>query len=82
MIVFKGSIRSCMRRVFSDHVPLLLDCDEVAKGKSPFRFENMWLKESGFLKWVSSKWSSYVIVGDPCFKIAKKLKLLKDALKE
>ena len=28
----------------SDHSPILLEAGGMAKGKSPFRFENMWLK--------------------------------------
>lgn len=58
-----------------------LDCGGLAKGKLPFRFENMWLKEPGFVEWVRVKWESYALEGDPCFKLAKKLKLLKEDLK-
>lgn len=78
---FSSSVQQCLPRVVSDHAPLLLDCRGLWKGKSPFRFENMWLLEPGFLEWIRAKWCSYEIVGNPCFMLAKKLKLLKDDLK-
>jgi exonuclease III len=31
-------------RLLSDHYPILLDCGRIIGGKSPFRFENMWLR--------------------------------------
>lgn len=39
--IFGGPVQSCLPRVTSDHVPLLLECGGFNKGKSPFRFENM-----------------------------------------
>lgn len=78
---FSNSVQTCLPRVLSDHVPLILECGGLQRGKSPFRFENMWLKESGFVEWVKSKWVSYEIEGDLSFKLAKRLKLLKEDLK-
>lgn len=39
------------------------------------------MKEEGFVEWVKGRWFSYGSEGDPCFKMAKKLKLLKEDLK-
>ena len=48
------------------------------KGKSPFRFENMWLKTNGFTERVHSRWNQYSFSGTPNFVLAKKLKALKE----
>ena len=37
-------------RVVSDHCPLLAVVGSVNKGQSAFKFENMWLKEEGFVE--------------------------------
>ena len=37
-------------RVVSDHCPLLVVAGSVNKGRSAFKFENMWLKEEGFVE--------------------------------
>ena len=36
-------------RVVLDHCPLLVDVGGMSTGKSPFKFENMWLKVEGFV---------------------------------
>lgn len=72
--LFNGSVQSCLPRVTSDHVPLLLESGGCDRGKSPFRFKNMWLKEPGFVDWVRGKWLSYEPAGNPCFRLARKLK--------
>lgn len=78
---FGGSSQSCLPRVVSDHAPLLLESGSIEKRKSPFRFENMWLAETGFIDWVRAKWKSYEVEGRPCFRLARKLKFLKKDLK-
>ena len=35
-------------RPISDHFPILVEARGILRGKSPFRFENMWLKSDGF----------------------------------
>ena len=47
------------------------------KGKSPFRFENMWLKTAGFTDRVHSWWNRYFSSGTPSYVLANKLKALK-----
>ena len=37
-------------RVISDHCPILVVAGSVNKGRSAFKFENMWLKEEGFVE--------------------------------
>lgn len=36
-------------RPLSDHSSILLEVEGMAKGKSSFKFENMWLGSEGFL---------------------------------
>uniref|UniRef100_A0A2N9H0K3 Reverse transcriptase domain-containing protein n=1 Tax=Fagus sylvatica TaxID=28930 RepID=A0A2N9H0K3_FAGSY len=52
-------------RLLSDHFPIRLDCGRIVGGKSPFRFENMWLKVEGFVDWVRGWWASYSFPGSP-----------------
>ena len=49
----------------------------MSRGKSPFRFENLWLKIDGFVDRVQFWWNQHSFVGTPSFVLAKKLKALK-----
>ena len=42
-----------------DHFPILVEAGGIFKGKTPFRFENMWLKTSGFKDRICSWWNRY-----------------------
>ena len=37
-------------RIVSNHCPLLVVAGSVNKGRRAFKFDNMWLKEEGFVK--------------------------------
>jgi hypothetical protein len=71
-----------MPRPLSDHFPLLLEVGSMSRGKFPFRFENMWLQEEGFVDRVQGWWSSYSFDGPPSLILAQKLKALKEDLKK
>ena len=64
----------------SDHFPILVEAEGILRGKSPFRFENMWLKTVGFKDRVHSWWNRYSFLVTPSFVLAKKLKALKEDL--
>ena len=67
--------------VVLDHCPLLMEAGGVFKGRSAFKFENMWLKDEGFVERVWQWWNGYCFLGSPSFILARKLKALKDELK-
>ena len=62
----------------SDRFPILVEAGGILREKSPFRFENMWLKTDGFKDRVHSWWNQYSFSGTPSFVLAKKLKALKE----
>ena len=68
-------------RPVSDHCPVMLDCDGIRSGPSPFRFENMWLKYAGFKDTLRDWWQSLHFSGSYSFILASKLKALKGILK-
>ena len=64
-------------RLLSDHFPIVLEGGSFQRGRMPFRFENIWLKDESFVERVRSWWESYNVLGAPSFVLANKLKLLK-----
>ncbi|KAJ9691486.1 hypothetical protein PVL29_013613 [Vitis rotundifolia] len=59
----------------------MLDGRGVRRGSTPFRFENMWLKEKGFKELLKSWWQGFNIRGSHSFVLVEKLKALKSSLK-
>jgi endonuclease/exonuclease/phosphatase family metal-dependent hydrolase len=78
---YPGLMQKKLLRVCSDHAPIVLmrGCERI--GKSAFKFENMWLKEEGFVDKVKSWWSSFYFMGSPSFILAQKLRALKEEIK-
>jgi hypothetical protein len=46
---YPGLMQKKLLQVCSDNAPILLMRDCLQHGKSSFKFENMWLKEEGFV---------------------------------
>jgi hypothetical protein len=78
---YPGLVQKKLLRVCSDHAPIILMRGCLQNGKCPFKFENMWLKEEGFVDKVRSWWSSFFFMGSPSFILAKKLRALKSEIK-
>ena len=79
---FGNVFQRVLPRVVSDHCPLLVVAGSINKGHSAFKFENMWLKEEGFVERVHQWWNGYCFVGSPSFILTRKLKTLKEDLKK
>ena len=79
---FENVSQRVLPRVLSNHCPLLLEAGVVQRGRSAFKFENMWLKAEVFVDRVKQWWDGYSFAGSPSFILAQKLKALKVDLKK
>ena len=75
---YPNVIQRILPRPILNHSLVLLEAGGMARGKSPFKFENMWFKTDGFVDRVQSWWNQYSFVGTPSFVLAKKLKALNE----
>ncbi|KAK4571672.1 hypothetical protein RGQ29_030188 [Quercus rubra] len=73
---FPDVIQRILPHPISDHSPILLEAWGMAKGKSPFRFENMWLKTEEFLDKVQSWWNHHSFVERQKNQLMEELKSL------
>ncbi|RVW27354.1 hypothetical protein CK203_109429 [Vitis vinifera] len=78
---FNGINQCRLPRPVSDHFPITLVGGGIRRGSTPFRFENMWLKEEGFKDLVHSWWQGIEVKGNASYKLAIKMKEIKQKLK-
>ena len=79
---FRECIQGVLARPVSDHSPIILDGGGMTRGPTPFRFENMWLKEEGFKEVLRRWWEEIQISGTASYILSEKLKALKPTLKK
>ena len=80
--LFGETRRSILPMPTSDHFPILLEGGRVlSKRPSPFRFENMWIKEEGFKDLIKVWWQSLEFRGTSSYVLMEKLKAIKNLLK-
>ena len=78
---FSNTMQTLLPRPVSDHSPIPLEGGRVRRSKTPFRFENMWLKVDGFKDLVKGWSEGYQFSGSSNFILASKLKALKEDIK-
>ena len=78
---FQGAIQVVLAKSVSDHSPILLDGGGMRRRPTPFRFENMWLKEDGFKEVLRQWWEGIQASGSASFILTEKLKALKPLLR-
>jgi hypothetical protein len=78
---YLGLMQKKLLRLCSDHAPILLLKGSLQNRKSSFKFENMWLKEEGFVDKVRNWWASFSFRGFASFILAIKLRALKGEIK-
>ena len=49
-LCYPGLVQKKLLHVCSDHMPILLTRGGIQNGKHSFKFENMWLKDEGFVE--------------------------------
>ena len=54
---YPNVIQRILPRPILNHSLVLLEAGGMARGKSPFKFENMWLKIDGFVDRVQYWWN-------------------------
>ena len=78
---FSGINQCRLPRPVSDHFSITLVGGGIRRGPTPFRFENMWLKVEGFKDLVHSWWQGIDVRGSASYKLAIKMKEIKQKLK-
>ena len=80
--LFGHVVQTVLPRPISNHFPISLEGGQgLFRGPSPFRFENMWLKEKGFRDLIKGWCQGLSFRGSSSFILSQKLKALKACLK-
>ena len=67
MDMFCDVMQTILPRPTSNHYPILLNGGGMRSGPSPFRFENMWLKEEGLRATLQGWWEGMNFQGIASF---------------
>jgi exonuclease III len=79
---YPNTVVSPMAKPTSDHIPCLVSIDTVIPKAHLFRFENFWVHQRGFFECVKEVWEQPIHLGSSAAILARKLKLLRVALKQ
>ncbi len=79
---FSHMAQKALPYFMSNHCLISLDSGTYIRGKSYFKFENMWLRHEAFTGNVRQWWGRYDFQGSPSFVLASKLKMLKEDIKK
>ena len=66
----------------SDHFPIFLETTRLERGRTPFKFENMWLEFEGFSDLIKEWGGEAQVGGFASYIVATKLKFVKEKLKK
>ncbi|XP_042486110.1 uncharacterized protein LOC122066356 [Macadamia integrifolia] len=79
--MFKSTLQRVLLRSSSDHAPILVVSDSIARpGNIPFRFNNFWMEHDLFDNVIQDVWNQE-ISGNPIFILSQKLKCVKMFIK-
>lgn len=82
LLELPGVNQVVLTRGTSDHFPISLSMDGIKRGPVPFRLDNKWLCLEGFKNLVSDIWTNTFNEGTISFRIASKLRILKEEIKK
>ena len=77
---FPDMIQKRLPRPLYDRFPICLKTSVLERGKSPFRFQNMWLEFEAFSNLIKEWWGERQVLGFASFIVASKLKYIKEKL--
>ena len=80
--MFQLTRQEALVRATLDHCPILLDTNNFKWGPTPFRFENMWLRNKDFKSKFKQWWDNSVQQGWEGFKFMRKLESVKNEVKK
>ena len=66
----------------SDHFPICLETTRLERGRTPIKFENMWLEFEGFSDIIKEWWGEAQVDGFASYIVATKLKFVKEKFKK
>ncbi|XP_073021415.1 uncharacterized protein [Primulina eburnea] len=73
--------KSILPRITSDHFPLVLDLAKNKWGPTPFRFENVWLRDTSFKNLTKLWWNNTNSQGWAGYRFMMKIKTIKGDIK-
>lgn len=81
LVQLTGVYQKILLRPISNHYPTFLESEGIQWDSIPFWIDTKWLNDLKFCALVEEKWKNTVIQGKASFRIARKLKELKDLIK-